>query len=257
MKTFEEIKNEIKIIGKEFFSMKKLICILIIFSFLSSFAFSDKLNWKIGDYWKYEATDLFMGKERKYIEEMRVIEKENVSFYGKRYFTYKVEIRRLNETLLSFYRVNDLADIGSSYDNYSVISEPPLEKYKFLEAGKKWNQTIKWIQNVEGKIHNISFVVYYECLGKEKVRTSAGNFECYKIKSYSNSSNYGIDYFSPSIKNKVLSISYKNGEIVSKKELIETSYRKNYEISSFTFSMLISSFICILLLMKKRKGEKA
>lgn len=221
--------------------------------FLSSFVFSDGLNWKIGDYWKYEVTDFFMGEERKYIEEMRVIEKENVSFYGKIYFAYKVEIKRLNETLLSFYRVDDLANIGGSYDNYSIISEPPLEKCKFLEAGKKWNQSVKWIQNMKGKIYNTSFVVYYECLGKEKVKTRVGNLECYKIKFYSNSSNkFSIEYFSPSVKNEVLSISYKNGEIVSRKELIETSYRKNHGISSFTLPMLIFSFICILLLLMKK-----
>ena len=235
--------------------MKKILIpfFFIILLFPLSVIFSNDLNWKIGDYWKYEITDFFMGKERKYIEEMRVIEKENVSFYGKNYFAYKVEISRLNETLLSFYRVDDLANIGSSYDNYSIVSEPPLEKYKFLEAGKKWSQSIKWIQNMEGKIYNISFVVYYECLGKEKVKTKVGNFECYKIKSFSNLSNkYSIEYFSPSIKNVVLSISYKNREIVSREELIETSYRKNHGIPSFVLPMLIFSFVCILLLINKK-----
>ncbi len=238
-----------------------MICILMVFSILSSFtlisfAFSNKLNWKVGDYWKYEVINFFTEGKRKYIEEMKVIGKENVSFYGKRYFVYKVETRGLNGTLVGFYRVNDLAEIGVSHNNDSIISDPPIEKYKFLEAGKKWNQSIKWIQNMSGKISNTSFVVYFECLGKEKIKTGAGKFECYKIKSYSNlsnpSSNYGIEYFSPSIKNTILSISYENGEIVNRKELIETSYRKNHGIPSFTLPMMIFSFTFILWLIKRR-----
>ena len=249
---------------KEFFSIKNLIYILTIFSLLLSFVLpsfssSDKLNWKIGDYWEYEVTNFLTGEKRKHIEEMRVIGKENISFYGKGYSAYKVEIKELNETLMSFYRINDLAEIGVRHGNYSIISDPPLEKYKFLEVGKKWNQSIKWIQN-SGEISNTSFVMYFECLEKRKIKTQAGEFECYKIKSYSNlsnsSSNYGIEYFSPYVKNTVLSISYENGKIIREKELIKASYRKKkHGIPSFTFPMMIPSFIYILWLIKRKKEK--
>lgn len=236
--------------------MKKVIFIFCILFFLSSIALSNDINWKIGDYWKYQITD-FRGNQRSYIEEIKVIGKEMISFYGKNYYAYKVEIKRLNQTLFGFYRVSDLADIGMRYDeNYSIISDPPLEKYKFLEIGKKWNQSVVSIQNIGGKLHNISFIVYYECLGKEKIKTKAGKFECYKIKSYSNDSDeYSIEFFSPSIKNKVLFISYKNGEIISRGELIETSYNKDHKIPLFTFPLLIFSFGYILLI-KKLKRRK-
>jgi len=70
------------------------------------------------------------------------------------------------------------------------------------------------------------------------------------------SSNYGIEYFSPYVKNTVLSISYENGKIIREKELIKASYRKKkHEIPSFTFPMMIPSFIYILWLIKRKKEK--
>jgi len=241
--------------------MKKILILFVCIALLPLVS-SSTLNWKIGDYWKYEITYVIthFQEERKYVQEMKVIGKENVSFYGKNYFAYKVEINESNETLLGFYRVGDLAYIGSVYDNITItVSEPPLEGYKFLETGKKWNQSVKLIQNVLGKIRNTSIVVYHKCLGKEKIKTRAGEFECYKIKvcsclsNHSNLTNgYTIEYFSPSIKNVVLSISYRDGEIVKRKELIDTSYRRNHGTPSFTLFMLILSICIVSLLIRKK-----
>jgi len=211
------------------------------------------LKWEKGDYWKYEVTVFTAGKEERYIKEMKVKGKENITLYGKTYFAYKVEMKTPNGTLLGFWRVGDLAEIGI-YDhnhNFSIVCDPPMEIYRYLKAGKKWIQNITWIENIGGKITNVSFTVYYECMGKEKVKTKAEEYQCYKIKSYSNQSNgYGIYYFSSSVKNKVLSISYIDGKISEREELMNTSFKHGRQAPSFTF---LSTIFILFLLLKKNK----
>lgn len=238
--------------------MKKLLILFLIVILLFPAVHSNDLNWKVGDYWEYEVINFVIGKETKYNEKIRVVGKENISYYGKNYFVYLVEINRPNVSLTSFYRVGDLAYVGVSYNNYSIISYPPVEKYRFLKGGKKWNQSVVWIENIGGNIYNISFTIHFECLGEEKIKTKAGKFKCYIIKSYANQSGeYNIEYFSPFIKNIALSISYRNGEISSKRELIKTSYKENRGIPSFIFPSIIFSFLLNLLLKKigKRKNQ--
>ena len=236
--------------------MKKLLIPFLIIILLSQLIHSNNLNWKIGDYWKYEVTmwrfypsgghpQGFM----KAIMEYKVSGKENVTFHGKSYYTYKVEgkicVSNHTQNFTEFYRVNDSSYIGGHpwYRGGSLIYEPPIERFKFLEVGKKWNQSITEFFNNSFGVQNATLFLYYECIGKENVKTKAGDFECYIIREMygNNSYSYYLYYFSPEVKNIVLSKYYLNGTIGEKMELIFTSYLKNSLIEMIFITLIILS----------------
>ncbi len=238
--------------------MKKLLISFLIIILLFPPVNSNDLNWKIGDYWKYEEIWYLMPGNitEKVITEYKVIGIENITFYGKEYHAYRVKefVHPSNFTSLYFYRVGDLAYIGGySYVKVGpLIYDPPMENFKFLEAGKKWNQTITEINGLHnGETVNTTLIMHYECIGKRNIKTKAGNFECYVIKQqYGSESSYVLNYFSPEVKNIVLVEDYENGEkIRNKKEIISTSYCKEkitYYIYVFAIIILLLIFITII-----------
>lgn len=203
---------------------------------------SNDLEWKIGDYWKYEVTSWafypggeYAGDVQKVIMEYKVIGKENVTFHDKSYYAYRVEGKiyydsNLTENFTEFYMTDDLSYLRGWYPYRGgwLTYDPPMERFKFLEVGKKWNQSVVEFYNGSFWEENTTLSLYYECIGKENIKTMAGDFECYIItENYGNiPAFYQLYYFSPSVKNIVLSESYFNGKIGEKKELISTSYTK-------------------------------
>ncbi|MCD6170856.1 MAG: hypothetical protein J7J36_00330 [Thermoplasmata archaeon] len=244
--------------------MKKLLIPFLIIILLSPLIHSNNLNWKIGDYWKYEITWYEETAEnltaKGVIAEYKVVGIENITFYGKKYHAYRVKetMRSRNFTSFYFYRVSDLAYIGG-YPYWKVgplIYDLPMEKFKFQDVGKKWNQSITEVNGgPNGEIfRNNTLVIHYECIGKKSIKTGAGNFECYVIKQQYESEldSYTIDYFSPEVKNIVLAESYENGKkIGNDMELISTSYHKEmiaykYYIYVFAITVLLLIFITII-----------
>jgi len=244
--------------------MKKLLISFLIIILLFPLVNSNDLHWKIGDYWKYEITwcegipENFTA--RKVITEYKVVGIENITFYGKEYHAYRIKefVHSGNLTSFYFYRVGDLAYIGG-YPYWKagpLIYNPPMEKFKFLYVGKKWNQSITEISGgSNGEIFgNNTLVIHYECIGKKSIKTGAGNFECYSIKQQyeSDSNSYTINYFSPEVKNIVLVEDYNNSKkIGNDMELISTSYRKEmisykYHIYVFAITVLLLIFITII-----------
>jgi len=185
--------------------MKKLPIILLFIPILFPIFHSNDLlndfNWEIGDYWKYERITRYDDGRiaDREIVEYEVVKKENVTFYGKNYYGYKVEgrVHSINYTInfTEFYRVYDLAYIGRNpwYGGRGwLIYDPPMERFKFLEVGKKWNQTITMIYNGSSITQNTTFIVYYECIKEENVKTRAGNFKCYVVKEQKERENLQI-----------------------------------------------------------------
>ncbi len=246
--------------------MRRLFILFVITILVFPPVHSNELNWKIGDCWKYERIWRWTNGSIafKEIVEYEVIKRENITFYGKNYYAYRVieRIYYLNYTinLTSFYRVHDLAYIGGDTLERAgwYIYDPPIERFKFLEVGKKWNQTITRIYNWSSYVENKTFTIYYECIKKEDVKTRAGNFKCYVIKEQKEGDPpdcYYLYYFSPSIKNVVMLQHSLYGEILPVEELIYTTYGEKTHTNLY-FALIIAFIVFITYIIFNRYLKK-
>ena len=225
-----------------------LFLILLIILPLSA---SQKIEWKVGNYWEYNL-HYYMPQTNTQKILMRVINEENISVNGIIYESLVVEIKVNNLTKkILYYEKENLTIIKEiEYDGKKEeILSLPIISFLPIYEGKKWNFTRD----------NIS--ISFQCVGKEKAVTKAGKFDCYKIRiiydwtnnNYTAAKFYQLVYFSEEVGNIVKAEGFFNEAPLFSEELISYNYRNNSTIDMVFLNPL--SFLIgvaeILYLLKK------
>ena len=222
--------------------INRYVQILTIILLVNTVISLEQIKWKIGNYWEY---NLYYYIPQTGTEKIKitVIGKENISINNTIYECLVVEIKQNNLTRkIQYYEKRSLAVVKEiEYNNIAreKIFVIPVSFFSFpIYIGKKWNLTR----------NNIS--IFLECIGKEKVTTKAGKFNCHIIKIIFNNNTkfYQMVYFSDKVGNIVMMKCFFNNTLLFREELITFNYNsptKNTIITTFILTLGIMIFLLL------------
>lgn len=280
---------------------KTIIAWLTILLLLSSLIISSENAsaqlWKPiyhkGDYWEYSVSafvpddsTLMQG-----ISRTEISDEATITVGGKNYEVWKV-VTTVDATsddgeweshyyLTSYWLKSNYATIKEILDSETITpySGIPLSshtemKYKPpyypeilypIDVGNKWELHKEGVLTHEtGTIDGYTLDFYYECTGiAEEVKTDAGTFSCYVIKTMNNSENtgrYRLEYYSNKVGYFVKAIEYEHFEQKMLMKLKSYRYQSKNEdggIPSFELTILIIAIASSVLMKRKRdKNER-